>query len=848
MKAVYRIPALLLAVLFCLLPVKAAGEAWENPFSDVREGSWYYGAVQCAHRQKLFSGVAPGRFSPNGAMTRGMFVTVLANLAGVEPACYPGTHFLDVEETAWYAPAVEWAAGFGLVSGVGNYRFAPDRPVTREQMAAILYRFAGKTGNSLASSPGALAGFPDAGEVSAYAVDGMRWAAHQKLMVGNLGRLEPKGSATRAQVATVLCNAAGVLENREVSGEWEEPPAPPEREFDVVVYGGGLPGVFAALQAARGLPSKQANVALVVPVPKTEGKQLLGGIMSSGGLNYWDDKYDAGHFGESAYLVQQGSYARLKRALGNGFSTGALDAECKRLLTGTVGNVEIFYNQDVSGLDAAESGKLTAVSLRPIDRDAALGSVVYVGERERKIAGRVFVDASEEGRLVRMTGNSVTVGRYDWPEPGWRPEPDSQPDSAESLESSAAQPSATQPSAAQPSAAQSPAAQPPATQPSAAQSPVTQPSAAQPPAAQPPAVQPSAAQSSAAQPPAPQQAATLMVKMKQVHPEKAAGDMSFLRGADGEPEVLWGGAETYRTSPEIRSFNERFGPEGFVLKPVNAARNGRGSGEWWVNAFLIFNVDGRANDRDRGTAFFPELLPGSLTTDEAWRRAVGFLSGTLPEYPGSGEAFLAAIRRVPGFEEADFVRKTDGTPVVGDVLYLRETVHTARDADGISHGSEENYSVSTRDVQTAGSGSTTGGDAGHYETRIGLGYYDCDLHPFVWEDLKDGQGNYLWNYESYTNIREDAVAPPNPVYLPYDVLLVPGADNLLAPGYGAGISAYAWGELRVFSNLGVLGDAAGAAAAYSVKHGKDPARLDGEDIRSVQALLKEAGARLEKAP
>ena len=181
------------------------GEAAEEPlpFSDVADSAWYTQAVAYVYRQGLMSGTAQDQFSPDLTTNRAMLVTILYRLAG-SPAVDGGSAFTDVSGGDWYASGVAWASANGIVTGYGDGRFGPNDPITREQMAAILYRYAGFAGQSTAGQAD-LSGYTDAGQVSPYAAEPMGWAVDQGLITGvSAGTLAPGGSATRAQVATIL--------------------------------------------------------------------------------------------------------------------------------------------------------------------------------------------------------------------------------------------------------------------------------------------------------------------------------------------------------------------------------------------------------------------------------------------------------------------------------------------------------------------------------------------------------------------------------------------------------------------------------------------------------------------
>lgn len=170
-------------------------------FVDVTEENWFRDPVDFVTARGLFSGTSTALFSPNQSMNRSMLATVLYRLAG-EPAVSSRTAFNDVSADQYYADAVAWAAQNGIVSGTNANRFSPNAAITREQLAAILYRYAGTP-----SASGSLDHFKDASEVSDYAATAMQWAVKQGIISGRGdGALDPKGSASRAEVAQMLMN------------------------------------------------------------------------------------------------------------------------------------------------------------------------------------------------------------------------------------------------------------------------------------------------------------------------------------------------------------------------------------------------------------------------------------------------------------------------------------------------------------------------------------------------------------------------------------------------------------------------------------------------------------------
>lgn len=158
-----------------------------SSFSDVASGSWYEEAVKYVSEKSLMNGTATGTFSPNANTTRGMIVTILARVEGV-----------NTNGTPWYAAGQKWAMDNGISDGTNM-----PGVITREQLATILYRYAKQKGYDVSKSA-ALTAFSDADKVSGYAAEAMQWAVAEGLLQGSNGELDPQGSATRAQVATIL--------------------------------------------------------------------------------------------------------------------------------------------------------------------------------------------------------------------------------------------------------------------------------------------------------------------------------------------------------------------------------------------------------------------------------------------------------------------------------------------------------------------------------------------------------------------------------------------------------------------------------------------------------------------
>ena len=188
-----------------------AGEA-VLPFTDVEEGAWYYDAVAYIYDKGMMTGVTDTTFEPDATTTRGMIVTMLYRLEG-EPAVDNAAAFADVAAGAWYEKAVAWASQNGIVNGYGDDLFGPNDAITREQMAAILFRYAQYKGLEAVTLEENLGAFEDAGQISEYAVQAFNWVVGQGLMTGVTDTtLEPASSATRAQVATILMRYCEALE------------------------------------------------------------------------------------------------------------------------------------------------------------------------------------------------------------------------------------------------------------------------------------------------------------------------------------------------------------------------------------------------------------------------------------------------------------------------------------------------------------------------------------------------------------------------------------------------------------------------------------------------------------
>lgn len=236
-----KLLAFILAASLIVGSVPISSFAATLPFEDVPTTAWYYGAVERAYEEGLFKGVSETEFDPEGTMTRGMFVTVLANMTSdYDETAYAGDPvFDDVAANDWFAAPVNWAIEHELTEGIGDNLFDPEGKVTREQMAMFMYKYAIASGNDLAFTEGASATFVDATSVSSWAKTAVDWAVTHKVINGDdNNRLNPGDDAQRCEVAQVAINAKGVLTNTSL----EETPTPsPTPEVPSGGGGGGGP-------------------------------------------------------------------------------------------------------------------------------------------------------------------------------------------------------------------------------------------------------------------------------------------------------------------------------------------------------------------------------------------------------------------------------------------------------------------------------------------------------------------------------------------------------------------------------------------------------------------------------
>lgn len=548
----------------------------------------------------------------------------------------------------------------------------------------------------------------------------------------------------------------------------------------IVVYGGTLAGVAAAAKAAGHVDLDKTDITLIVPDPVDHNGNgvSLGGLATVGGQNYFDIR--------DAAKYTKGSFAWWYSQMGEYYSIQALSDLLKKDLTKPEfkGKINILYGYDIKSIGWGAPANITKVNLCQIEQDSD-GRVVW-GSKTCTVTGDYFIDASESGRLTRLSNFGGTTGRYDWP--------------ANKLD----------------------------------------------------------ADEQGSNGKARQQATTLMFKIKGIKKEVLKEEDRNGNVIDGitmntDVKGHWGangGKEAYAdTTKAIYKFNEAHRSEGIAIKPFNMAEDGKNSNEWWINTLLVFNVDGRAYNRDKGTGVFPKDMRSDYkTVDDAYVFAKKVL-----EYPD----FLPALRSFPKFENVELVKDSKGKPVVAKTLYLRETIHSAQSSSATAraNGSEDtNYALHAQDFWDSGATKSTGTDKRNYAKRVGLNFYWLDINAYKIEDLKDNSGTYIWGKPITGKVREDIKnkgnkkfpTVVNPVYIPYDAIATNFVYNLLIPGYAASIASLGWAEARVLPNQCVLGDAAGVAAAYAVTNNKQPLSFSNADITKIQATLTQSSAKLEK--
>ena len=170
-----------------------------NPFVDVAEDAWYYDYILDVYEKGLMAGTGDEGFSPDSTLTRAMVTSIVYRMAGSPDVVYTAK-FTDVPDGQWYTDGMLWASDNGVIAGYGNGLCGPNDPITVEQMAAILYRYAGSP--DMSANTNVLSSYPDSASVSTYAADALKWAVVNGMTQGET--LHPATSATRAEAAKMF--------------------------------------------------------------------------------------------------------------------------------------------------------------------------------------------------------------------------------------------------------------------------------------------------------------------------------------------------------------------------------------------------------------------------------------------------------------------------------------------------------------------------------------------------------------------------------------------------------------------------------------------------------------------
>lgn len=263
MKSVKRLAALPLALTLVLSMMAVGCAAERQPqFEDIPAGAWYAEAVEYCRENGLMSGTAANRFEPDGAMTRAMLAAALYRQAG-EPAAAGADGFADTGENAWYSSAVLWASREKIINGYGNGLFGTEDPVTREQIVTILWRMAGSPAGETGEA------FADQGDISPYAAAAAAWAKARGIVNGKEGnRFDPKGNATRAEVAAILANQAKAAAS-------DPTPAPVPAGEDLALIQGNVPGVEGPEDKPEPTPAPEGAHILVAYFSATNNTENI---------------------------------------------------------------------------------------------------------------------------------------------------------------------------------------------------------------------------------------------------------------------------------------------------------------------------------------------------------------------------------------------------------------------------------------------------------------------------------------------------------------------------------------------------------------------------------------------
>ncbi|NYB72958.1 S-layer homology domain-containing protein [Sedimentibacter hydroxybenzoicus DSM 7310] len=242
--------------LIMIISFSIVNTAFADQYNDVETDAWYADAVNYVTENNLMTGTDGGGFSPDIPVTRGMMVTVLHRMEDM-PTVSVNSSFSDVPENSYYAVAIAWAAENNITSGTSTDKFSPDDQISREQFAALLYRYAYMKKYDVSAYAG-FDGFSDADQISPFAQNAMHWAVGSKLLGGSNGSLSPKGVTTRAQASEIFMrfmqNISGEVPAEESQGdEAAQPAMEEEMNIRITANGNTIDFRLNEIQAARDL-------------------------------------------------------------------------------------------------------------------------------------------------------------------------------------------------------------------------------------------------------------------------------------------------------------------------------------------------------------------------------------------------------------------------------------------------------------------------------------------------------------------------------------------------------------------------------------------------------------------
>ena len=386
---------LVVATLLGMVPttVFAANETAKspNPFKDVKKDSWYYEDVVYVREKGIFSGLSDTAFGPEDPLTRGMFVTVLGRMAGVDQAGYTRAVFDDVDPLAWYGPYVAWAAESGITAGTGAGLFSPDAYVTREQIATFLYRFLQFVGCE--SVTAADLTYADQDSIASYAREAVGVCLAMELMKGdNRNNFRPKDSATRAEAAAICARVHRQIteapEDNEDNGSTPDIPFPNLPNYPGQGGGDGSEdSVVTFFSVKIGIPASMSEEDIAATVFPPEQMVLSGDLVYSLPVPYREGYIFAGWYYDSALAV-----------------IADTDDTVTENLT--------VYPRLVKEDDAAVLGDGALNYVAAIDVDTSYRVTVQAPSASAVINGITFINVSDGNEEVPFTVSSNGDGTY----------------------------------------------------------------------------------------------------------------------------------------------------------------------------------------------------------------------------------------------------------------------------------------------------------------------------------------------------------------------------------------------------------------------------------------------------